>query len=166
MSDIVHSHAEHVEKKRRVLRGNTMSCRHRSMVGSMANPPPLSRLFSRGRYLFWGRFRCNWPLLFTPKVFALPWHDDVSHIMHMLPWSAYFWHHICHLLSLDMFYNATCLVLSHIWELCCLMSFSQASHNICEICNAILFNQASYIWMIYCPSFSSLHFHLSTMFVH
>ena len=27
------------EKKRRVLRGNTMSCRHRSMVGSMANPP-------------------------------------------------------------------------------------------------------------------------------
>ena len=39
MSDIVHSHAEHVEKKRRVLRGNTMSCRHRSMVGSMANPP-------------------------------------------------------------------------------------------------------------------------------
>ena len=39
MSDIVHSHAQHVEKKRRVLRGNTMSCRHRSMVGSMANPP-------------------------------------------------------------------------------------------------------------------------------
>ena len=39
MSDIVHSHVEHVEKKRRVLRGNTMSCRHRSMVGSMANPP-------------------------------------------------------------------------------------------------------------------------------
>ena len=25
-----------------------------------------------------------------PKVFALPWHDDVSHIMHMLPCSAYF----------------------------------------------------------------------------
>ena len=39
MSDIVHSHAEHVEKKRRVLRGNTMSCRDRSMVGSMPNPP-------------------------------------------------------------------------------------------------------------------------------
>ena len=42
MSDIVHSHAEHVEEKRRVLRGNTMSCRHRSVVGSMANPPHLS----------------------------------------------------------------------------------------------------------------------------
>ena len=40
MSDTVHSHAEHVEKNRRVLRGNTMPCRHRSMVGSMANPPP------------------------------------------------------------------------------------------------------------------------------
>ena len=40
MSDILHSCAEHVEKKRRVLRGNTMSCKHRSMVGSMANPPP------------------------------------------------------------------------------------------------------------------------------
>ena len=25
-----------------------------------------------------------------PKVFALPWHDDVGHIMHMLPCSAYF----------------------------------------------------------------------------
>ena len=25
-----------------------------------------------------------------PKVFALPWQDDVSHIMHMLPCSAYF----------------------------------------------------------------------------
>ena len=40
MPDIVHSHAEHVEKKRRVLYGNTMSCRHRSMVGSLAKPPP------------------------------------------------------------------------------------------------------------------------------
>ena len=39
MSDIVHGHGEHVVKQRRVLRGNTMSCRHRSMVGAMANPP-------------------------------------------------------------------------------------------------------------------------------
>ena len=45
-----------------------------------------------------------------PKVFALPWHDDVCHIMHMVPCSAQFCHHICHLLSLDMFYKATCLV--------------------------------------------------------
>ena len=45
-----------------------------------------------------------------PKVFALTWDDGVSHIMHMLPCSAYFGYHICHLLSLDMFCNATCLV--------------------------------------------------------
>ena len=60
-----------------------------------------------------------------PKVFALTWHDDVSHIMHMLPCSAYFWHHICHLLSLDMFYNATYLVSISYMGLCSLMSFSQ-----------------------------------------
>ena len=45
-----------------------------------------------------------------PKVFALTWHDNVSHIMHMLPCSAYLRHHICHVLSLDMFCNARCLV--------------------------------------------------------
>ena len=44
------------------------------------------------------------------EVYALTWHDDVSQIMHMLPCSAYFRHHICHLISLDMFCNATCLV--------------------------------------------------------
>ena len=109
MSDIVHSHAEHVEKTRRVLRGNKMSCKHRSMVGSMANPPtspdcnPEEGIYSEAdsnavdhSYL-------------PPKVFSLTWDDDVSHIMHM-PCSAYFRHHICHLLSLDMFCNATYLV--------------------------------------------------------
>jgi hypothetical protein len=114
MSVIVHSHAEHVEKKRRVLRGNTMSCRHRPMVGAMATPPPppdcnpeedsCSEVESEGAdhsYL-------------SPEVFALTWHDDVGHIMHMVPCFAYFRHHICHLLSLDMFCNATCLVsISH-----------------------------------------------------
>ena len=44
------------------------------------------------------------------KVFALTWHDDVGQIIHMLPCNAYFRHHICHLLSLDMLYNSTCLV--------------------------------------------------------
>ena len=83
-----------------------------SLHGGFNGKPssPLSRLWSRGRYMFWGGFRRSWPLLFTPKVFALTWHDDVGHIMHMLPCSAYFRHHICHLLSLDMFYNAICLV--------------------------------------------------------
>ena len=27
---------------------------------------------------------------YPPKVYAQTWHDDVSHIMHMLPCSAYF----------------------------------------------------------------------------
>ena len=38
MTVIVNNGTEHVEQKRRVLRGNTMSCRHRSMMGSMENP--------------------------------------------------------------------------------------------------------------------------------
>ena len=45
-----------------------------------------------------------------PEVFALTWHADVGYIMHMVSCIAYFIHQICHLLSLDMFYNATCLV--------------------------------------------------------
>ena len=87
MPDIVHNHAEHVEKKRRVLRSNTMSCRHRSMAGSMAIPPHPSP-------------DCNPEEDFCSEAdsddadhnsdFDLPWHDDVSHIMHMLPCSAYF----------------------------------------------------------------------------
>src|SRR3990170_1482934 len=111
MSNIVHSHAEHVEKKIRVLHRNTMSCRQRSMVGAMANPPPpppdcnsekdiCSEADSDGvdhSYL-------------PPEVFALTWHDDVGHIMHMFPSIAYFRHHICHLPRLDMFCNATYLV--------------------------------------------------------
>ena len=38
MPDIVHNRTEHVEKKRRPLRANIMSCRRRSMVGEV---PPL-----------------------------------------------------------------------------------------------------------------------------
>ena len=41
-----------------------------------------------------------------PEVFALTWHEDVAHIMCMAPCIPYFRHHICHLLSLDMFCNA------------------------------------------------------------
>ena len=39
MSVIVHNRTEHVEKKRRPLRGNIMSCRRRSMVGEVGPPP-------------------------------------------------------------------------------------------------------------------------------
>ena len=91
MPIIVQNGTDHVEQKRRALCGNKISCRHCSMVGSMANPPhpspdcnPEEDICSEAdsdaadhSYL-------------PPKVFALPWHDDVSHIMHMLPCSAYF----------------------------------------------------------------------------
>ena len=86
MSDIVHSHAEHVEKKRRVLRGNTMSSRHCSMVGSIENPPQPSPDCNPEEDI------CSEadsdgadPSFLSPEVFALTWHDDVGHIMHMLP---------------------------------------------------------------------------------
>ena len=48
MSDIVHNHTEHVEKKRRPLHANIMSWRRRSMVGEVP-PSCISRLYSIGR---------------------------------------------------------------------------------------------------------------------
>ena len=46
-----------------------------------------------------------------PEVFALTWHADVGHIMHMAPRIAYIIHLICHQLSLDLLcVNDTCLV--------------------------------------------------------
>ena len=65
-----------------------------------------------------------------PEVFALTLHADVGYIMHMVSCIAYFIHQICHLLSLDILCaNAICLVYS----------------SLCELCNAILFSQASYM---------------------
>ena len=40
MPVIVHNGTDHVEQKRRALRGNKVSCRRRSMVGAKAAPPP------------------------------------------------------------------------------------------------------------------------------
>ena len=90
MSDIVRSHAEHVEKKRIFLCGNTMSCRHRSMVGSMANPPPSPDCNPEEDICSEADSDTDDHSYLPHKVFALPWRDDVSHIMHMLPCSAYF----------------------------------------------------------------------------
>ena len=49
MSDIVHNRTEHVEKKRRPLRANIMSCRRCSMVGEVPPLSCISRLYSWGR---------------------------------------------------------------------------------------------------------------------
>ena len=83
---IVHNGTEHVEQKRRALRGNKISCRRRSMVGTKADPPPpisncnqeednCSKADSEGEdhsYL-------------ALEVFSLTWHADVGNIMHMVP---------------------------------------------------------------------------------
>ena len=90
MSDIVHSHAEHVEKKRRVLRGNTMSCRRRSMVGAKATPPPrISNCNREEDICSEGDSEGEDNSYLPPKVFALTWHADVGNIMHMVPCIAY-----------------------------------------------------------------------------
>ena len=88
MSDIVHSHAEHVEKKFCAA----IQCHadiapwwvQWKILPSSPDCNPKEDIYSEEdsdvadhSYL-------------PPKVFALPWHDDVSHIMHMLPCSAYF----------------------------------------------------------------------------
>ena len=85
MSDIVHSHVEHVKKKRRVLRGNTMSRGHRSMVGSMATPPPPPDCNLEEDICSEANSNVADHSYLLPTVFALAWHDDVGHIMHMLP---------------------------------------------------------------------------------
>ena len=163
MSDIVHSHVEHVEKKKSFARQyNVMQI---SLHGGFnGKPSTLLQIVIQRKISVLRRIQTPLTTPIYPQGFALPWHDDVSHIMHMLPCSIYFWHHICHLLSLDMFcrHLFSFYIIYGNYAVSCLL----ASHNICEMCNAILFNQASYIWMISCPSFSSLHFHLSTMFVH
>ena len=111
MLDIVHSHVEHVEKKRRVLHGNTMSCTHHSMVGSMANPPPSPDCNPEEDICSEADSDAADHSYLPAKVFALTWHADVGHIMHMVLRIAYIIHLICHPLSLDLLYvNATCLV--------------------------------------------------------
>ena len=46
------------------------------------------------------------------------------------------------------------------------MPSSLARHHIRESCNAILFSQSSYIWIVSCHIFFHNVFHLSTMFIH
>src|SRR6266511_964444 len=112
MSVIVHNGTEHVEQKRRALRGNKISCRRRSMVGCKASPPPpISDCNQEKDNCSEGDSEGEDHSYIPPEVFALTWHADVGNIMHMVPCIAYFIHQICHLLSLDMLcVNAICLV--------------------------------------------------------
>ena len=112
MPVIVHNGTDHVEQKRRALRGNKISCRRRSMVGAKATlPPPISDRNQEEDNCSEGDSEGEDHSYLPPEVFALTWHADVGNIMHMVPCIAYFIHQICHLLSLDMLcVNATCLV--------------------------------------------------------
>ena len=103
MSVIVHNGTEHVEQKRRPLRGNKISCRRRSMVGAEAAPSPrISDCNREEDICSEGDSEGEDHSYLPPEVFALTWHADVGNIMHMVPCIAYFIHQICHLLSLDM----------------------------------------------------------------
>ena len=110
MRVIVHNGTDHVEQKRRALRGNKISCRRRSMVGAKA-APPLHACNREEDIYSEGDSEGEDNSYLPPEVFALTWHADVGNIMHMVPCIAYFIHKICHLLSLNMLsVNAICLV--------------------------------------------------------
>src|SRR3990170_8373041 len=110
MSVIVHNGTEHVEQKRRALCGNKISCRCRSMVGAKATPlPPFQTVIKRKITVHKRIQREQTTPIYPLRSFALTWHADVGHIMHMMPCIAYFIHKICHLLSLYMHcVNAIC----------------------------------------------------------
>ena len=114
MTVIVNNGTEHVEQKRRALRGNKISCRRRSMVGAKAtSPPPISDCNQEEDNYFEGDSEGEDNSYLPPEVFALTWHADVGYIMHMVSCIAYFIHQICHLLSLDILCaNAIYLVYS------------------------------------------------------
>ena len=103
MPVIVNNGTEHVEQKRRALRGNKISCRRRSMVGAKAAPPPpiLDRNQEGDNYSE-GDSEAEDHSYLPHEVFALTWHADVGNIMHMVPCIAYCMYQRCHLLSLDM----------------------------------------------------------------
>ena len=112
MSVIVHNGTEHVEQKRRALRGNKISCRGRSMVGAKAAPPPpISDRNQEEDNCSEGDSEGEDNSYLPHEVFVLTWHADVGNIMHMVPCIAYCIHQRCHLLSLDMLcVNDICLV--------------------------------------------------------
>ena len=114
MTVIVNNGTEHVEQKRRALRGNKISCRYRSMVGAKGAPPPrISDCNREEDICSEGDSEGEDNSYLPPEVFALTWHADVGYIMHMVSCIAYFIHQICHLLSLDILCaNAICLVYS------------------------------------------------------
>ena len=90
MTVIVNNGTEHVEQKRRALRGNKISCRRRSMVGAKAAPPPCVSDCNREEDIYSEGDSEGEDNSYLPhEVFALTWHADVGNIMHMVPCIAY-----------------------------------------------------------------------------
>ena len=86
MPVIVHNGTEHVEQKRRALRGNRISCRRRSMVGAKAaSPPHISDRNQEEDNYSEGDSESEDHSYLPHEVFALTWHPDVGYIMHMVP---------------------------------------------------------------------------------
>ena len=82
MSVLVHNGTEHVEKKRRALCGNKISCRRRSMVGAKeALPPPILDCNREEDICSEGDSEGEDHSYLPPEVFALTWHADVGNIM-------------------------------------------------------------------------------------
>ena len=80
MSVIVHNGTEHVDQKRRALRGNKISCRRRSMVGAKAHTPPpcISDCNREEDICSKGDSEGEDNSYLPPEVFALTWHADVG----------------------------------------------------------------------------------------
>ena len=82
---IVNNGTEHVEQKRRALRGNKISCRRRSMVGAMAAPLHAFRIvIERKISVLRGIQKEKITPIYPTEVYALTWHDYTAHIMHMV----------------------------------------------------------------------------------
>ena len=91
MPVIVHNGIDHVEQKRRALRGNKISCRRCSMVGAKAAPPPppISDRNQEEDNCSEGDSEGEDHSYLPHEVFTLTWHADVGNIMHMVPCIAY-----------------------------------------------------------------------------
>ena len=92
MSVIVHNGTEHVEQKRRALRGNKISCRRCSMVGKGSPHPPISDRNQEEDNCSEGDSEAKDHSYLPHEVFALTWHADVGNIMHMVPCIDYYIH--------------------------------------------------------------------------
>ena len=80
MTVIVNNGTEHVEQKRRALRGNKISC---------SPPPPISDRNQEEDNCSEGDSEAEDHSYLPHEVFALTWHADVGNIMHMVPCIAY-----------------------------------------------------------------------------